>query len=182
MKYAGDTFIIAKDEHEKLFDAKPTLVKLKMLTEYKGLDSSLYDMIAKEKQLLTIQAINTFTQDHEMCDLFRELKSMNIKLCCASNSVYETVKMSLLRLGLMDYIDYFVSNEDVSRGKPHPEMYYKCMSRFECSPSNTIIVEDSPVGLCAARKTGACVIPVKSRKCINRGLLIKHIHHLQYQK
>jgi HAD superfamily hydrolase (TIGR01509 family) len=179
MKVAGENFVITRHEHETQFDAKPTAIKLKMLSEQKGLDSRLYQDISSLKQLLTIQHFDTISPDIELIELFNSIKQSDIKIACASNSVYETVKIALLRLGIMSQIDYFISNEDVSKGKPHPEMYFRCMSRFDSSNKNTIIVEDSVIGLTAARKTGATVIHVKSRKCVTKKLIfetVKKIH------
>ena len=51
--------------------------------------------------------------------------------------------MSLLQLELIEYFDFWYSNEDVE--KPlHFEMYFKCMLKANCKPSETLIIEDSP--------------------------------------
>ena len=164
-------YIITPEEHHDIYDAKPTLTKLKMLSERKGLESFHYDEIFRLKQLFTMQYIHTnIEKDDELVDIFSFLKNMNCKTACASNSIYNTVKLSLLKLGLMEHIDYFITNEDVKNPKPHPEMFLKCMSRFGTSPNNTIIVEDSHVGIAAARKSGAHVIPVKSRSSVKKNL------------
>ena len=145
---------ITREEQEHTYEGKPTMTKLKLLTAQKGLDPVHYDAIWKRKQLLTLQYINTLVEpDTEMLDLFKFLHSSGYEVACASNSIYATVKASLSRLGLIDEIDYFLSNEDVTNPKPHPEIYYKCMIRSNKSPSQVTIVEDSPVGLEAARRT-----------------------------
>jgi len=62
--------------------------------------------------------------------------------------------------GLDEYFELLVSNEDVSRPKPDPEIYSTAMTRIGVKPSETIIVEDSPHGLEAARRSGAHVCQV----------------------
>lgn len=166
--------VISMDEHLQLYDAKPTMVKLKMLSELKGLDSSYYQEIFDLKQLFTLQYIhNNIKEDTELIDVFEYLRHKKCKVACASNSIYKTVKLSLLKLGLMDQIDYFISNEDVKNPKPHPEMFLKCISRFNTSPCNTLILEDSNTGLTAAKKSGANFIKVRNRNDINKNLFIK---------
>jgi beta-phosphoglucomutase-like phosphatase (HAD superfamily) len=62
--------------------------------------------------------------------------------------------------GLSEYFELLVSNEDVSHPKPDPEIYSTVMSRIGVKPTETIIVEDSPHGLEAARRSGAHVCQV----------------------
>ena len=81
---------------------------------------------------------------------------------CATNSVKETAKLQLIRKGLFEYIDYLLSNEDVSHPKPHPEMYMRCMLKVKVSPRETLIIEDSPHGQKGALECGAYVCAVKN--------------------
>jgi len=56
--------------------------------------------------------------------------------------------------GMDEYFEFLVSNEDVSRSKPDPEIYIAAMARMGVTPSETLIVEDSPHGIEAARRSG----------------------------
>jgi HAD superfamily hydrolase (TIGR01509 family) len=167
-------YIINPEEHHTLFDGKPTLTKLKMLSQMKGLDPECYQAIYDRKQLLTMQYIRTnVTRDEELQEMMRYLKEEhNSQIACASNSIYETIKLSLLHLGLTEYVDYFLSNEDVKNPKPHPEIYFKCMIRSNRAPKEVTIVEDSVVGLQAATRSGANVIKVNNRCDVNKKLFI----------
>jgi len=167
-------YVISPEEHHTLFDGKPTLTKLKMLSQMKGLDPDCYQAIYDRKQLLTMQYIgNTVTQDEELQEMMRYLKEEhNSQIACASNSIYETVKLSLFHLGLTKYVDYFLSNEDVKNPKPHPEIYFKCMIRSNRAPKEVTIVEDSVVGLQAAMRSGANVIKVNNRCDVSKKLFI----------
>jgi HAD superfamily hydrolase (TIGR01509 family) len=167
-------YVIPYEEHLKEFDGKSTITKLKMLSQSKGLDPIHYDQIWNLKQLLTIQYINENVKlDEELIDIMKYIKSDGTEIACASNSISDTVKMSLLRLGIMEHVDYFLSNENVKNPKPHPEIYFQCMIRSNKSPKEVTIVEDSEVGLMAARRSGAHVIPVKSRQCVRKQLFLK---------
>jgi dTDP-glucose pyrophosphorylase len=83
----------------------------------------------------------------------------------------------------MEYIDYFVSNEDIKRTKPFPEMYWKCMTALNCLPKNTIIVEDSHIGRQGALDSGAHLLPVENpndlslKKILNKIEEIKHMNN-----
>ena len=70
---------------------------------------------------------------------FQQLKNNGYQVAVASNSIRNTVKLVLLKLGLLEFIDYYVSNEDVARNKPFPQMYWKCMTACNAIPKNTVI-------------------------------------------
>ncbi len=81
-----------------------------------------------------------------MISYFNQLIDAGVRIAVASNSIRKTVKAVLVSLGLIDYVDVFISNEDVTRNKPYPEMYWKCMTILGAIPATTVILEDSPVG------------------------------------
>lgn len=53
-----------------------------------------------------------------------------------------------------------ISADDVSRGKPHPDPYLKAADLLKVNISDSLIIEDSPTGVSAARASGAWVIAV----------------------
>lgn len=61
---------------------------------------------------------------------------------------------------LMPYIDMIVSNEDVVKAKPDPEMYTTAINRFGLKPEECIVVEDNPNGIQAGKASGASVLEV----------------------
>ena len=153
--------IITKEEHLSVYDGLNTTRKLEILSEKKGLSIHLFDQVWKDKQTATFELIRNFPKDEKLIKLFSKLKEQNIKIAVASNSIRETVKLSLLSIGVLPYVDYFISNEDVKRTKPFPEMYWKCMTALNCLPKNTVIFEDSHIGRQGALDSGAHLLPVK---------------------
>jgi HAD superfamily hydrolase (TIGR01509 family) len=63
--------------------------------------------------------------------------------------------------GLDRYLDVTVSNQDVSRGKPDPEIYLMAFSRLGIAPDEALIVEDSPYGIAAAKASGGHLMVVR---------------------
>jgi dTDP-glucose pyrophosphorylase len=63
-------------------------------------------------------------------------------------------------LGIIEYFDLIISNEDVKNSKPHPEMYWKAISFMSVLPEETLIIEDSPYGLLAASRSKSHVLRV----------------------
>lgn len=154
-------FVINKEEHLSTYDGLPTKVKLKFLTERKGLPVDQYDRVWKDKQDATVQLLTSLPQDDKLIEICKNLKERGFKMAVASNSIRNTVKIVLMRLGIMEYIDCYQTNEDVKKPKPYPEMYWNCMLAMNAIPSTTLIIEDSHVGRQGAIDSGAKLLPVE---------------------
>src|SRR6478752_4277628 len=158
---AGDEFIVTREEHLSTFDGLSTTKKLDMLTERKGLSKGLHNKVWAAKQEATFDLMKRFPRDEAKVETFRQLRADGWKIAVASNSIRETVKLALMAIGVMEHVDYYVSNEDVRRTKPYPEMYWQCMTAANALPKNTIIVEDSHIGRQGAMDSGARLLPVE---------------------
>ena len=161
LRRIGNDFVITREEHLSLYDGLNTTKKLEMLSEKKGLDRKYFNQIWQDKQTATFNLIRQFPKNNRVRQMFAKLSSEGIKIAVASNSIRETVKLALLSIGVMEYVDYYVSNEDVKRTKPYPEMYWQCMTALNVLPKNTVIIEDSHIGRQGALDSGAQLIPVK---------------------
>ena len=157
-------YVISETEHLSTYDGLKTTQKLELLTKNKGLHPEFYDSIWYRKQQLTIEAISQLNPDERLISVFKELRDRGYKLACCSNSIRRSVLVILSKIGLIEYMDLILSNEDVKNSKPHPEMYWKAMSMMGVLPEETLIVEDSPPGLLAASRSRANVLRVDNPK------------------
>tara|TARA_Y100000034_G_scaffold111424_1_gene144495 strand:+ start:1047 stop:1547 length:501 start_codon:yes stop_codon:yes gene_type:complete len=118
-------YVISREEHLSTYDGRPTSKKLQILSDKKGLPESLHEKVWRTKQEKTIDIIkNEMTHDLRMINILKQLKLEGYQICVASNSVRETVKMMLLRKGLIEYVDIFLSNQDVKYPKPNPKPHF----------------------------------------------------------
>lgn len=165
----GEKYSISKEEHLKVYDGLPTKAKLELLTKNKHLPVDLYDKIWRDKQEATLKIFNsTLTKDYELMGYFQQLVDAGFKIAVASNSIRNTVKIALLKLGILEFVDMYVSNEDVVRNKPFPEMYWKCMTALNAVPEDTVIIEDSCVGKRGVIDSKAHLVSVENRKDLNQ--------------
>lgn len=160
----GDDFMISKHEQEVTFEGLTTSAKLKILTATKGLPEELHEDIWQRKQDYSAVLFESISKDTELVSLFKLIKSRGVAIAVASNSIRKTLNTCLRSLGVVDYIDYSLSNEDVKLPKPDPQIYNWCMDYLMVEPADTVIFEDSEIGLRAALATGAKVEKVSSRK------------------
>ena len=172
----SNKYVISEAEHLSIYDGLKTSQKLELLTKNKGLHPDTYETIWSRKQQLTIDAISELQPDNRLIEVFKELNKNGYKLACASNSIRRSVLVMLAKIGIIEYMDLIISNEDVKNSKPHPEMYWKAMSMMGCLPEETLIVEDSPHGLLAASRSKASIMRVGSPKEVTYINVCKHLN------
>lgn len=182
LRTIGKEFVIDRKEHLSTYDGLPTKVKLKMLTEQKSLPASKHDLVWKLKQDATIERIDSLPESPKLIGICEKLVSRGYKIAVASNSIRDTVKTTLLRLGIMNYVNYYQTNEDVKRSKPYPEMYWNCMNAMNAIPSTTIIVEDSHIGRQGAIDSGAKLLPVENPDDVQWERIENMINEIETEK
>ena len=178
----GSEYAITIEEHLSTYDGLPTRSKLNMLSERKGLPTDRHAEIARAKQKHTVEILKETVQSRQdFVDMCREIKDRGYTLACASNAVRDTVKMSLLQLGIIEYFDFWYSNEDVHRPKPHFEMYFECMLKANAKPNETLIIEDSHIGRQAVLDAGAHLLAVADTHDVSLAIVLDAIEQYNDQ-
>jgi beta-phosphoglucomutase-like phosphatase (HAD superfamily) len=172
----GNHYIISRKEQDATFEGLTTNVKLDILTKTKGLPRDLHEDVWRRKQEYSAKLFESTSKDEELISIFGFIKSRGIKIAVASNSIRQTLDTCLKSLGVIDYVDYSLSNEDVKYPKPDPQIYNRCMEYLTVSPKETVIFEDSEIGLRAATATGARVEKVLNRKDVYFDRIDRVIH------
>jgi len=170
-------YVINKEEHLSTYDGLPTTKKLNLLTQNKALPRDKHESIWADKQKYTKEIINSeFTFDERLREVLFKLKQDGYKIYVASNSSKETIKISLIRKGLLEFIDVYLSNEDVKNPKPKTEIYLKCMIDAGVDPNECLIVEDSHIGRKAAIASGAFLCGVMNTHEVTYDKLVNSLN------
>jgi HAD superfamily hydrolase (TIGR01509 family) len=169
-------YAISWDEHLSIYDGLKTNQKLDMLHERKGLPKEQFKEIWDKKQKHTLEALRNLKPNHQLQMCMDMLIAEGYKLAVCSNSIRKTILTVLSKFDIIDRFDLIISNEDIVNSKPHPEMYWKAMSKMGVLPEETLIVEDSPYGLLAAARSKAYVMRVGSPKEITYININKHLN------
>ena len=106
-----------------------------------------------KSKIYPIEGLNKFLDN---------LKENNILLSIGSNAIRKNVLMTIEELGITNYFSSIICGDEVSRGKPDPEMYLKTLSNLKVSKNECIIFEDSIEGIEAARNADIKVVGVTS--------------------
>jgi len=155
-------YIITEAEHVSRYDGLKTRTKLNMLSEEKGLPYTDHQKIYDKKQQLTIYHFSQILTNEKMIEIFKFLRKEGYMVGCCTNCIRRTALVALAKVGVIEYLDVIMTNDDVKNAKPHPEIYWNAMSIMGCLPEETLIIEDSPQGLLAATRSKAEVIRVKN--------------------
>lgn len=148
-------------DHLVTFDGLPTKDKLNMLTSVGKLPKELHPIINKMKQKHTMRMILNkckplFSHQYALSKLHSE----GYKMAVCSNSIRKSVEVMIQQAGLDKYFEFYVSNEDVSKGKPNPEMYIKAMDKMNLKPEECLILEDNENGIKAAIASGGHLLKI----------------------
>ena len=167
---------ISRYDHLVTYDGLPTSKKLEMLSMEKGMPQRLHKFINELKQQYTIDKI--FTDCHPMFHheyALSKLKSEGYSIAVASNSIRKTVELMMEKSNLLPYLDFFLSNQDVRRAKPDPEIYNVAIGRLGLAPDECLVVEDNKNGIQAGKSAGAHVMEVNAVYDVNYENIKKHI-------
>jgi len=171
---------ISRFDHLTSFDGLPTLNKLELLSLERGLPKELHEFINEMKQKFTMEIVHghckpTFIHEYALSNL----KDMGYKLAVCSNSVRNSVETMMEMSALSGYLDFMMSNEDVSVGKPEPEIYIRAMEHFGLKPYECLIIEDNENGIKAARASGGHLLIVKEVVEVNLSNVLGRIREIE---
>jgi HAD superfamily hydrolase (TIGR01509 family) len=181
----GEEYVITKEDHLSHYDGLSTTKKIKMLREKHPdviKDSGTELRIWTEKQVATGQRLKDVPYNNKLVDLFKFLRAEGYRVAVASNAINSTVRDLLMAMGIFGWTDTILSNNDVKRPKPATEIYLKAMIENGVDPQETLIVEDSPVGLEGARASGAHVMAVKDSNSWTKRDLMNEISNVSIPK
>ncbi len=83
------------------------------------------------------------------------VQALAVPFCVASNGSHEKIRANLRRTGLAEAFEGRIfSAQDVAHGKPAPDLFLHAAHTMGVPPERSVVVEDSPTGLTAARAAG----------------------------
>jgi beta-phosphoglucomutase len=171
---------ISRDDHINYFDGLPTKEKLRELSNKGVLPWELHDFVNTFKQnklneIIMNKCKPIFSKQFAMA----KLKENEYKIAVCSNSIRSSVE-TMMQLSKLDkYIDLILSNQDVDKPKPNPEIYLKAISDFNLTPKECLILEDNPHGLAAARASKSHVLEISQIKETNFANIMNRISEIE---
>lgn len=123
-------------------------------------DRAIQEKIHEQKKLLYADFLECAKKNEHLFSMIACMKS-EYMLAVATTASRKNTQEILEKFQVLEWFDFLVTQEDVSKLKPNPECYLYAMKMAGVSPEHTIIFEDSVVGLSAAKASGAAVMKVE---------------------
>jgi len=171
---------ISRYDHLVTFDGLPTKKKLEMLSLEGGFPLQLHDFVNDLKQQYTTELVYSKCKpvfQHRFA--LSKLKAEGYKLAVCSNSIRKTIEIMMEKSGLISYLDFFLSNQDVKKGKPDPEIYNTAIQKMNLLPAECLIVEDNDNGIKAALASGATLLKVENTDEVHYYNIKKRIEEIE---
>ncbi len=163
-------YTIGRDDHLKIYNGLPTAEKLKMMTEKQGMPAGLHEIIKTLKRKYTDEIVNQQCRpNHHKQIMLTHLKN-KYKLACCSNAQKYSVMNMLIKSEIDHFFDEIVGNDEGFKPKPAPDIYLATFTKLNLLPEETLIIEDAPHGIEAAKASGAQVIAVRGHEDVSLSL------------
>jgi len=133
---------------------------LKSLT---GLTDSIEDMLHETKVLFREIAENSVAVLPGVPELLARADHCGLPQAVATSSPRPWMTWLLTKVNLLHRFHFTLTAEDVTFGKPHPEIYLAAAARLGVSPPEMLVFEDSETGTRSAAAAGAFVVAVPNR-------------------
>lgn len=115
-------------------------------------------------------------------ELIDYLEKNNVKRVVATSSDRKKAEFMLKNADLINKFDFLICGDEVTNGKPDPEIFLKAAEKLNVEPKNTMVLEDSYNGLRAAKSAGMIPVMIPDLLEINNEIekiIYKSVHNLE---
>jgi len=123
------------------------------LPELERLRREAFDQVCRESEIALLPGVEAAV---------RSFEKQGLALAITTSAVRESIEILLERVGLLDAFPLIVDGSEVEHPKPHPGPYLLTARRLGVSPHQCIVLEDSGIGVRAAKAAGTYCVAVRN--------------------
>ncbi|WP_148593611.1 HAD family hydrolase [Aquisphaera giovannonii] len=131
-----------------------------VLRDMSGLEEPAEDLLTEVRRRFNDEVDTAVHPTPGLIALLDRLRREGLPLAVATSSGRAYADRLLEGHHLADRFRFILAAEDVTKGKPDPEIYAKAVRRFGVPPASVMVLEDSPAGVASARDAGTFVVAV----------------------
>ncbi|MFO0899248.1 MAG: HAD family phosphatase [Pirellulales bacterium] len=139
---------------------RPPAISLQIMIDRHGLADTVAELAAESEQIFGPVLDERLDLMPGLADLLAALEAAGIPKAIATSSGPRFVTNVLGRFDLRPRFEFVLTCDDVTDGKPHPEIYLAAAERFGIAPREMLVLEDSQNGCRAAVAAGAFAVAV----------------------
>jgi len=141
----------------------------KIFENYFGKDFPFFKIkTMREKYAFEYMEENGIPVKKGLYDLIDYLEDKKISKAVATSSERKKAEKYLTLANIENRFDYIVCGDEVTKGKPDPDIFIKVAQKAECNPDQCIVLEDSETGIIAASRAGMKPVFIKDIKRLSR--------------
>jgi HAD superfamily hydrolase (TIGR01509 family) len=137
-----------------------THVALQMMIDWHGLNDTVEMLTAESAQIFSIILDTQLAQMPGLSELLDALEKAGLRKAIATSSVRAFTERVLGQFDMARRFEFILTAEDVSEGKPDPEIYQTAAKRLKLGPHQIMVLEDSHNGCRAAIAAGTFAVAV----------------------
>lgn len=138
----------------------PASVALQRMIDWHQLDDTVAQLAAETDELFDTVLDERLDVMPGLLYLLDQLESASLPRAIATSSGPAFVERVLSKFDLERRFEFVLTCDDVTHGKPHPEIYLLAATRFGREPHELLVLEDSQNGCRAAVAAGARTVAV----------------------
>lgn len=96
--------------------------------------------------------------------LFESLRAAGWKLAIGSSGPARNVQLAIEVLGIGPHLHAVVTGDDITHGKPAPDVFLLCLQRLGLPGDRCVVLEDAPQGVTAALAAGIPAVALTSSR------------------
>jgi beta-phosphoglucomutase len=133
---------------------------------------------AKEAEYRRLAQVHGLTPLPGAAEWLVRLQADGWRQAIASSAPRQNVEVMLRALQLEQYFDAIVASEDVTKGKPDPQVFLAAGKRLSVAPAHCIVVEDAAAGVEAAKRADMRCIGVSRTTTLDADVFVRSLEDL----
>jgi HAD superfamily hydrolase (TIGR01509 family) len=143
---------VRKEEHESFVGMSMEKIWQHLKAKY-NLKEPIAELIDLhiDRMLSAVYDTSSLVPSEGIVKFIHELQQRNVKMAVATSTVRKLAVVLLEKIGLLNDFDSIVCGDEVSNGKPAPDIFLKAGLLLSMPPSQCVVIEDSANGVKAAK-------------------------------
>jgi HAD superfamily hydrolase (TIGR01509 family) len=151
---------------------RPPQACFETMIRWHGLDDR-WEAMALESEGLFIGLLDGYLAPMPgLVPLLDALDAAGIPKAICTSSSLRLLEAVLSRFQMRPRFQFVLTAEDITHGKPHPEIYLKAAERLGLAPEQVLVLEDSQTGCRSAAGAGTIVVAVPNEYSRNQDLSV----------
>lgn len=148
------------EELRRQMMGQPARRSLQIMIDFHGFDDTVAELADETWETFQPLLAERLELMPGLAGLFDALEAAEIPKGVATSSGPQFAHLVLGKFDLLRRLNFVLTSEDVTHGKPHPEIYLAAARRHDVAPGEMLVLEDSGHGCRAATAAGAFAVAV----------------------